>query len=147
MIGERERRGRAKRGKRRNERDGDGDEDTSLALGFAGHLLTFHGGGTAGAPSSAPRRNFARPRAPPDTHDRCRTRISPTLLFFSFSLTLSLSLSSPFPPRDARARPHTNIKCNGSARCPTTLLSLTDIDTAANRVADVHHDDADPLAD
>lgn len=48
-------------GGERSRRNGRG---TSLALGFAGHLLTFHGEGTAGAPSSAPRRNFARPRRP-----------------------------------------------------------------------------------
>jgi len=138
-------RGGPKRGKgRMNERTGWRRGGTLLSLSVlrATYSHSTGGIGTAGAPSapsSTPRRNFARPRAPPDTHvsrsfDRCRnTRISPTLLFFFFSLYLFLSLS--FSLSLLRFLPailthgYTQIKCNGSASVRTALLSRSPIST------------------
>jgi len=103
------------RRRRKRRTDGDGD-NLSLALGFASHLLTFHGEDSRGwtflgattETSFVHARRFARhSRAPPRTH-------LPDTFIFLFTLSIYLSLPVS-PPRE---HGHAQIKCNGSARCP-----------------------------
>lgn len=116
--------GKGRKDVRTNERsDGDGTP-LSLSVLRATYSHSTGGGRTAGAPSSAPRRNFACPRAPPDAHEHSRalprTHLPDTFIFLSvslFSLSLSLSFLRFLPAVPAHGG-HTQIKCNGSARCP-----------------------------
>lgn len=86
--------------------------------------LTHIPRGAGGPRVHLPRRHdgislvLARRPTHTSTHEHCRARISLTLLFFSLYLSfLSLSFLRFLPAVPAHGG-HTQIKCNGSARCP-----------------------------
>lgn len=74
-------------------------EAAALSLSVLRATYSHSTGGTAGGAPSSHRHDgisLVLARTPPDTHDeqqRCRARISLTLLFFPFITPLSLSLS------------------------------------------------------